>query len=197
MALPEILERLIMDGRALFRHRIEIERPHAVAFYDPERYILSASLLNNILFGSVRSRSSKGQENIHQLIIQRLVHEDLLEKVLAIGMQYDVGSKGDRLSGGQRQKLAIARVLLKSPPLLIMDEATSALDNASQARVQNLLQKRWKGRTTLLSVVHRLDIVHQYDRVAVMKAGRIVEVGTYDELIANKGLLYELEFGKH
>ena len=111
-------------------------------------------------------------------------------------MQYDVGSKGDKLSGGQRQKLAIARAFLKRPKILIMDEATSALDNKSQARIQNLLENRWKGQSTLIAVVHRLDIVKNFDKVAVMKAGKIIEMGTYDELIEKKGSLYELQFGK-
>ena len=78
----------------------------------------------------------------------------------------------------------------------IMDEATSALDNNSQTRIQNLLDSRWKGKSTLIAVVHRLDIIKNYDKVAVMKAGKIGEFGTYDKLIARKGMLYELEFGK-
>jgi ABC-type multidrug transport system fused ATPase/permease subunit len=120
----------------------------------------------------------------------------LLETIVEIGMEFQVGSKGDRLSGGQRQKLAIARVFLKAPRVLIMDEATSALDNKSQARIQSLLDTRWKGRSTLIAVVHRLDIIKSYDKIAVMKAGRIGEIGAYDDLIAKKGMLYELIYGK-
>jgi ABC-type multidrug transport system fused ATPase/permease subunit len=103
---------------------------------------------------------------------------------------------GDRLSGGQRQKLAIARVLLKEPRILIMDEATSALDNKSQARIQRLMETRWKGKRTVISVVHRLDSINNFDRVAVMKAGKIIEFGTYPELMENEGVLYELVSGK-
>jgi len=102
-------------------------------------------------------------------------------------MDFQVGSKGDKLSGGQRQKLAIARVFLKDPKIMILDEATSALDNKSQARIQNLLETRWKGGSTVIAVVHRLDIIKNYDRVVVMKAGKIGELGTYDELMAKKG----------
>lgn len=112
-----------------------------------------------------------------------------------MGMQHSVGTKGDNLSGGQRQKLAIARILLKKPPILIMDEATSGLDNESQARIQGLLETQWKGKSTLIAVVHRLDIIKNYDRVAVMKAGKIVELGTYDELFHQKGILFELLTG--
>lgn len=103
---------------------------------------------------------------------------------------------GDRLSGGQRQKLAIARVLLKQPRIMIMDEATSALDNKSQSRIQRLLETRWRGKRTVISVVHRLDSIQTFDKVAVMKDGKLVEIGTYTELIAKKGVLYELVFGK-
>ena len=149
-----------------------------------------------IFFGRTKSESPQAQEKINQSIIQLLVEEDVLETIIEIGMQFQVGSKGDNLSGGQRQKLAIARIFLKQPNLLIMDEATSALDNKSQARIQNLLCSRWKGKSTLISVVHRLDIIKDYDKIAVMKAGKIGEMGTYNELIAKKGMLYELIGGK-
>ena len=107
-------------------------------------------------------------------------------------MHFQVGTKGDRLSGGQQQKLAIARILLKNPRILIMDEATSALDNKSQTRIQNLLETRWKKKSTVISVVHRLDTIKNYDQIAVMKAGKILEIGSYNKLIARKGMLYEL-----
>ena len=107
-------------------------------------------------------------------------------------MQYQVGTKGDKLSGGQRQKLAIARAFLKNPNMLILDEATSALDNSSQSRIQYLLEKKWKRKSTVIAVVHRLDIIKGYDKIAVMKSGKIGEIGTYSELMERKGLLYEL-----
>jgi ABC-type multidrug transport system fused ATPase/permease subunit len=148
--------------------------------------------LNNIFFGKNKETNPEAQEKIYQSIIQLLIEEDLLETIIEIGMYYQVGTKGDKLSGGQQQKLAIARIFLKHPRILIMDEATSALDNTSQARIQNLLETRWKKKNTVISVVHRLDTIKNYDHVAVMKAGKITEIGTYDELMARKGMLYEL-----
>ena len=106
-----------------------------------------------------------------------------------------MGNTGDKLSGGQKQKLAIARVLLKQSRVVIMDEATSALDNKSQTRIQNLM-KRWKGERTVISVIHRLDMLPSFDRVAVLKDGKILEWGKPDELIAQKGALHELIHGK-
>lgn len=195
-SLPESLENAILEARHRFREKIHRENPKAVTFFEKEDYIDTQTLLNNILFGKIKQVNPKAREKIDQNIVHLLIEEDFLETIIEIGMQYDVGSKGDNLSGGQRQKLAIARALLKHPRYLIMDEATSALDNRSQARIQNLLETRWKGNSTVIAVVHRLDIVRNFDKVAVMKAGKIGEIGTYEELINRKGMLYELEYGR-
>lgn len=192
VALPELFRNLLLEGRAQFRTAVTHDLPEAFTFYSVEEYIYSQSILNNIFFGKTKTSNPQVQEAITQHIIQLLIERDLLEAIVDIGMGYNVGSKGEQLSGGQRQKLAIARVLLKAPRLLIMDEATSALDNNSQARIQNLLDTRWKGRSTLIAVVHRLDTIRSFDTIAVMKAGKIIEMGGYAELIARKGALYEL-----
>ncbi len=189
------MEKLILVGRTLFRDKYMRGKTDQIQFYKKEAYIHSETILKNILFGTIKTERTEIQEKVNQSIITLLIEEDLLEAIVEIGMQFDVGSKGDRLSGGQRQKLAIARVLLKKPQILILDEATSALDNKSQSRIQKILDFSYKGKKTVIAVVHRLDIVKEYDRVAVMKAGKIVEMGSYSELIARKGVLYELEFG--
>ena len=196
VGLPEMIEKLILEGRALFRELISKDDPKAFTFFQVEEYIFTQTILNNIFFGKTKTDNPKAQDKINQSIVQLLIEEDLLETIVEIGMQFEVGTKGDRLSGGQRQKLAIARAFLKDPKILILDEATSALDNNSQSRIQNLLTNRWKGKSTLIAVVHRLDIIKDYDKIAVMKAGKIGEFGTYDELIAKKGMLYELVGGK-
>ena len=196
-ALPRMLENLILEGRALFREKIIADgRQDAFTFFEENVYIHSQTILNNILFGKTKTSHPQAQDKIDQSIIHLLIEEDLLETILEIGLNYQVGSKGENLSGGQRQKLAIARVFLKSPPLMIMDEATSALDNKSQARIQDLIEKRWKGKTSVISVAHRLDIVKNYDKIAVMKSGKIIEMGNYDQLIGKKGVFYELVTGK-
>ncbi|MEN6441760.1 MAG: ABC transporter ATP-binding protein/permease [Syntrophobacter sp.] len=189
------LEGLILKGRELFREKITRERPASVSFYHISEYIHSLPILDNILFGRPTRESSRSRERINHSTMQFLEEEDLLVRILEIGLHFNVGTKGDRLSGGQRQKLAIARVLLKQPRILILDEATSALDNISQQRIQDLLDNRWKGRSTIISVAHRLDTIRQYERIAVMQAGRIVEMGTYEELLANEGILHGLIHG--
>jgi ABC-type bacteriocin/lantibiotic exporter with double-glycine peptidase domain len=154
------------------------------------------SILTNIFFGKLKEESANAREKINTCIHQLLIEEEFLEDIIEMGMQHSVGTKGENLSGGQRQKLAIGRILLKKPPILIMDEATSGLENESQARIQGLLETQWKGKSTLIAVVHRLDIIKNYDRIAVMKAGRIIEMGTYNELMDKQGSLFELTTGK-
>jgi len=192
VALPPVLEKQILKARTRFREKISLDIPDAFSFYRKSDYIHSQTILNNVFYGLLKTSNPNVQDTIQEQIVQLLIEEDLLETILQIGMQFKVGTKGDRLSGGQRQKLAIARVFLKKPKILIMDEATSALDNRSQALIQKVLDTHWKGKTTVISVVHRLDIIRSYDKIGVMKSGKIEEMGTYDELLAKKGLLYEL-----
>jgi ABC-type multidrug transport system fused ATPase/permease subunit len=194
-AIDDRLKAQILKARRLFREQLASRAPGAVALFDPDRYAASQSLLNNIVFGKVTSDLPQIQERITQRIVQLLIESDRLEAVVSLGMQFEVGSRGDRLSGGQRQKLSIARALLKRPRLLILDEATSALDNKSQARIQNLIANRLKGNTTVVSVVHRLDTLAGYDRIAVMKSGQILELGSYAELMTAGGLFHSLVKG--
>ena len=194
--LPDGLRRKILKARTRFREKIAADFPGAFSFYRKSEFLSSHTILNNLFFGKFKTNNPQIQDAISEQVVQLLIEEDALETILEIGMQFQVGSKGDRLSGGQRQKIAIGRALLKKPNILIMDEATSALDNRSQKRIQSLLDTYWKGKATLIAVVHRLDIIKGYDKIGVMKSGKIKEMGTYQELIEKKGLLYELISGK-
>lgn len=194
--LKDSLEQKLLIARGKCRSWCLEIAPDLFDFYSETSYIANQSILHNIFFGKLRSSDSRSQERLNKAIMQVLVEEDFLEDIAKIGMQYQVGTMGDRLSGGQRQKLAIARVLLKDPNIIIMDEATSALDNKSQTRIQRLLERRYKGKKTVMAVVHRLDILNSFDKIAVMKAGKLVEFGRFDELIKARGLLYELVYGR-
>jgi ABC-type bacteriocin/lantibiotic exporter with double-glycine peptidase domain len=193
--LQPLLKSLILSGRKSFRSWCTENAAKAVSFYTETQYLDSHSIINNIFFGTLTTDSPAVDDRVNQCIIQLLIEEDLLEKITDIGMAYDVGNMGDKLSGGQQQKLAIARVLLKHPKVLVMDEATSALDNKSQARIQKIVEQ-WKGTCTVISVIHRLDMLPSFDKVAVLKAGKIIEMGQPTELIANQGALHELIHGK-
>jgi ABC-type multidrug transport system fused ATPase/permease subunit len=195
VALSKLSEELLLQGRALFMEKTGTSDPEAMTFYRREDYIHSQTIMDNILFGRIKTDNPKALDQINKSIVSLLIQEDMLERIVELGLDFHVGSSGDRLSGGQRSKVALARAFLKEPPLLILDEATAALDNASQTRIQNLLESKWKGRSTVISVVHRLDTIKGFDKVAVMKAGRIVECASYKELMDKKGMLYELVHG--
>jgi putative ABC transport system ATP-binding protein len=154
-------------------------------------YFPSYTLRDNIIFGTVIDREQlRGQLGI--MALEEFKRHGLLDDIMDIGLDFHVGSKGDNLSGGQKQKIALARALLKRSGILVLDEATASLDNKSQARVHEYIQTKLKGNTTVVAVVHRLDMISEYDHILVMKEGQIVESGNYDDLINKKGTLYEL-----
>jgi ABC-type multidrug transport system fused ATPase/permease subunit len=190
--MPDELKAKILKASQSFRNMITAEHPAAFSFYRKSDYIFSHTILNNLFFGKLKTTNPAVQDAINEHIVQLLIEEDLLETILEIGLQFRVGTRGERLSGGQRQKIAIARAFLKDPGILILDEATAALDNRSQSRIQNVLNTHWKGTATLVAVVHRLDIIKNFDKIVVMKAGKVAEMGTYEDLMGQKGLLYEL-----
>ena len=103
------------------------------------------------------------------------------------GLDAHVGERGVKLSGGQRQRIAIARVLLKDAPILVLDEATSALDSEVEAAIQQQLVGLMQGKT-VIAIAHRLSTIAQMDRLVVMDAGRIVEEGSHEELLARGGI---------
>jgi ATP-binding cassette subfamily B protein len=117
---------------------------------------------------------------------------------LTDGLDTVVGERGYRLSGGEKQRLAIARLLLKAPSIVVLDEATAHLDSESEVAVQKALKTALAGRTSLV-IAHRLSTIREADQILVVDDGRVVERGTHDELLAAGGLyaeLYRTQFEK-
>ena len=112
-------------------------------------------------------------------------------KDLPEGIETNIGDSGNKLSGGQKQRLSIARAVLKNPPIMILDEATSALDTESERLVQQALENMMQNRTSVV-IAHRLSTIQKADKIVVMQKGRIVEMGTHEELIAHEGTYKKL-----
>jgi ATP-binding cassette subfamily B protein len=157
----------------------------AIAMVPQDPHLFHDTVRMNLRYG----RPEASDEDVVDACRAARVH-DLIER-LPDGYETIVGERGYRFSGGEKQRLAIARALLKDPAILILDEATSHLDSETESLVQEALAVLLRGRTSLV-IAHRLSTIRQADQILVLDAGRIVDRGTHDELLARGGLYAEL-----
>jgi len=155
---------------------------HAIGMVPQDTVLFNDTIAYNIRYG----RPDASGEEVREAARMAQIHE-FIEK-LPQGYQSEVGERGLKLSGGEKQRVAIARTILKSPPILILDEATSALDTHTEREIQSALDEVSQNRTTLV-IAHRLSTVVKADQIIVLEAGEIAERGTHLELL-DKGGLY-------
>jgi len=156
-----------------------------VGIVSQESFLFDGTIADNIRYG----RSNASDEEV--LEAARVAHVTHFTDDLPQGLDTQVGPRGTQLSGGQRQRISIARVVLKNPPIIVLDEATSALDARSEYHINQALHEMTKGRT-VISIAHRLSTIKESDRIAVLKGGRVAEIGSFNELIESKGIFYKL-----
>lgn len=152
-----------------------------VAYVFQDSHLLKTSILENVRMG----RPGASREEV-----ERALHEaqcdDILKK-LPQGMDTVIGAKGVYLSGGEKQRIAIARVMLKNAPILILDEATAFADPENEVLVQRAFERLSRGKTVIM-IAHRLTTIRHADRIVVLQEGEVQESGTHDALVAADGL---------
>ena len=179
--IDEHMQERILKARAVFAAELPEELRDAIEFFDEERYNAAATLQDNVLFGKLVYGQAQAESRVGGLISEVIEKLGIYNTVVEVGLDFQVGIGGTRLSSAQRQKLAIARAVLKRPDVFILAEATSALDGASQSKVASNLLAEFEGRG-LIWVLHRPSQSSQFDHVLVMRGGKIVGAGSYDEL---------------
>jgi len=180
-----------LDGHDL-RSLSRADLTNAIGMVTQEPYLFHDTILANLLY----AKPDATRDEVERVARTANIHDFI--SALPDGYLTVVGERGYRMSGGEKQRLALARVLLKNPPIMILDEATSSLDSESEALIQEAMARVFTERTSVV-IAHRLSTILSADVIFVMDRGRIVERGNHAELISLNGLyaeLYETQFRK-
>jgi putative ABC transport system ATP-binding protein len=193
--LTDELMARIVDFRRQFHEGLPADLQDAIERYDPERYMAATTLLDNILFGRISHKHPDGSERVRSVIRKLTNSLGLYDSVLAIGMEFNVGAGGRRLTSVQRQKLNLARALVRRSPYYVFNRPLPSLDGRVQDQIlRNVLELvRKDGRTPIVIwVLSNTALSGSFDRVIVFDKGRLVEEGTQETLLENSGIFKEL-----
>ncbi len=178
--ITETIQQKILNARAII-HEIARERDLGIEFFDSASFNPRISIQDNILFGKLAYGQARAQEKVNELVSDVVQSLGLRDDIIEAGLNHEVGVGGGRLSAVQRQKLGLARALLKAPDLLVVNEALSGLDSASERRLIDNV-RREMGSRGILWVLSRIQLSERFDSVMVMERGRLVEQGPFAEL---------------
>ena len=176
------IQKRILEARKLFAEEIGDELRDEIEFFETGHYNRSSSIQDNILFGKIALDKANAIEEVNHLVTEIIDQENLRPVIINAGLNSQAGLAGSRLSQGQRQKLSIARALLRRPDHLILNEATSSLDSGSQTIVMSNLLSEMKGRN-ITWALQRASLAENFDRVLVLSGGQVVEDGSFQDLV--------------
>ena len=176
------IQKRILEARKLFAEEIGDELRDEIEFFKAGYYNRSSSIQDNILFGKIALDKANAIEEVNHLVTEIIDQENLRPMIINAGLNSQAGLAGSRLSQGQRQKLSIARALLRRPDHLILNEATSSLDSGSQTIVMSNLLSEMKGRN-ITWALQRASLAENFDRVLVLSGGQVVEDGSFQDLV--------------
>ncbi len=193
--IDEAAEESLLEARSVFHRDLPDDLAGSIDFFDAEAYNDAASVQDNILFGKIVYGRAQSQKLVGSLIANVIAELGLRAPIIELGLEHNVGVGGSRLSGPQRQKIALARSLLKRPDLLILDQALSSLDPTARTRIEErlLAAPRPFG---LVSVYGTTDAARRFDRVIIMEGGRIAVQGPVAEVIGDGSLTGEAMVGE-
>ena len=175
------MQELLLKARHRFSEILQKEDPGGVEAYRDDAYNAAAALQDNILFGRILHGQAQAEETVGRIITEVLDDLGLRTTVIEIGLDYQVGVGGKRLSTVQRQKLGLARALLKEPDLLVVNEAVAVMDGATQGRLLERILD-YRANRGVIWTLQRASMAGRFQRVVVLQTGRVVEQGDYDEL---------------
>jgi len=186
--VDESMQQRLLEARRVFRADLPPKARQQIEFFDPQLYNAAASVQDNILFGKIAYGESDAPVRIPTIVAEVIDALSLRQTIIDVGLDYNVGTGGSRLSLAQRQKAGIARAVLKRPDLLILNEATSALDGQEQSKVSKGLKDEFADRG-IIWVLHRASLARNFDRILVLSNGRLEEQGSLSELEGNGSLM--------
>ena len=179
--VDEELRVRLLAARRRFAEALPESLRGSIQFFDVDRYNAAASVQDNILFGKIAYGQARAAERVKALMTEVIDELGLRAAVTEAGLAFHVGIGGGRLSGIQRQKVGLARAVLKRPDVLVLSDATAGFDGAAHARIADNLFRQFAGRGIVWSL-HRAELARSFDRAVVMRAGRVVESGPLEEL---------------
>ncbi|KKW06744.1 MAG: ABC transporter related protein [Candidatus Moranbacteria bacterium GW2011_GWE1_49_15] len=177
---------ILIDGKDIRDIKQESLREH-IGIVAQDTTLFNDTIFHNISYG----KPGASKEEVERVAKMANIH-DFIAKELPEGYGTIVGERGVKLSGGEKQRVAIARMLLKNPAVLVFDEATASLDTKSEKMIQEEIKRLSQGNITTIVIAHRLSTIVDFDKIVVLENGAIVEEGNHEELLRKKGVYYSL-----